>query len=193
MKRLKLFESFKEDWLNKISDLKSEGEKDALSKIQEIFFDLTDDFDNDGVIVNIPEYGKKNFLEFKVNFMVKSSKIEDFILRLSDVKLRLKEALGFNIKVSKTHAVNSEMSNNLSNWPTRIQQECHFRILDIESYSTLEDILNGKFKRGDESYDQFFDDLLHRVVSYRLGLPRNEMSEILQRDEILFKFELFIS
>lgn len=178
MKRLKLFESFKEDWLNKISDLKSEGEKDALSKIQEIFFDLTDDFDNDGVIVDIPEYGKKNFLEFRVNFMVKSSKIEDFILRLSDVKLRLKEALGFNIKVSKTLAVNSEMSNNLSN----------FRILDIESYSTLEDILNGKF-----SYDQFFDDLLHRVVSYRLGLPRNEMSEILQRDEILFKFELFIS
>lgn len=183
MKRLKLFESFKEDWLNKISDLKSEGEKDALLKIQEIFFDLTDDFDSDGVIVDIPEYGKKNFLEFRVNFMVKSSKIEDFILKLSDVKLRLKEALGFNIKVSKTLAVNSEMSNNLSN----------FRILDIESYSTLEDILNGKFKRGDESYDQFFDDLLHRVVSYRLGLPRNEMSEILQRDEILFKFELFIS
>ena len=186
MKRLKLFENFKQDWLNKISDLKKEAENDALSKIQEFFYDLTDDFDNDEVHVEVPEYtpiGGKPFLQFVVDFDIKSSKIEEFILRLSDVKLRLQEALGFNIKVSQTFGVKSEMSSSSS----------HFTVLDIETYTSLEDILNGKLKSGDESYDHFFDDILQKVVSYRLGLPRNEMSEILQRDEILFKFRLFIS
>ena len=56
MKRLKLFENFKQDWLNKISELKNEAENEALSKIQEFFYDLTDDFDNDEVHSEIPDY-----------------------------------------------------------------------------------------------------------------------------------------
>jgi len=104
MKWLKLFESFRDDFYISVSDLEEEYKsnrkklfQDAKAKVDEFMFDLTDDFSGE-------TNDRQNTIEeedLSVWYYLKCDRVdfERFIELLSDVKDRLKDELGLDIKL----------------------------------------------------------------------------------------------
>jgi len=104
MKWLKLFESFRDDFYISVNDLEEEYKSkrkklfsDAKAKVDEFMFDLTDDFSGE-------TNDRQNTIEgedLSVWYYLKCDRedFERFIEMLSDVKDRLKDELGLDIRL----------------------------------------------------------------------------------------------
>jgi hypothetical protein len=104
MKWLKLFESFRNDFYKSVSDLennyKSERKKlfdEAKAKVDEFMFDLTDDFSDQ-------KTRQQDFIEeddLSIWYYLKCDRkdFESFLELLSDVRERLVDELGLDMKL----------------------------------------------------------------------------------------------
>ena len=107
MKWLKLFESFRNDFYKSVSDLETEYKSkrkklfdEAKTKVDEFMFDLTDDFsDQKTNQQDFIEIVRTAFLSIWYYLKCDRKDFERFIELLSDVKERLVDELGLDMKL----------------------------------------------------------------------------------------------
>lgn len=107
MKWLKLFESFRNDFYKSVSDLETEYKSnrkklfdEAKTKVDEFMFDLTDDFsDQKTNQQDFIEIARTAFLSIWYYLKCDRKDFERFIELLSDVKERLVDELGLDMKL----------------------------------------------------------------------------------------------
>jgi hypothetical protein len=105
MRYLKIYETFRQDFYQSIDDLetkyKSDRKKlfsDAKDKVDELMFDLVDDFSDE-------KANQQDFIEedhrFSIWYHLKCDRkdFEDFIERLTDLRTRINKVLGLDIKL----------------------------------------------------------------------------------------------
>lgn len=104
MKWLKLFENFRDNFYISVSDLETEYKskkkklfQDAKAKVDEFMFDLTDDFSDQKT--NQQDFIEDDDLSVWYHLKCDRKDFERFIELLSDVKDRLKDELGLDIRL----------------------------------------------------------------------------------------------
>ena len=105
MKWLKLFESFREDFHKSVSDLEEEYKSnrkklfsDAKATVDEFMFDLTDDFSDQKT--HQQDFIEEEDLSVWYHLKCDRKDFERFLELLSDVKDRLKDEFGLDIRLS---------------------------------------------------------------------------------------------
>lgn len=104
MKWLKLFENFRDNFYISVSDLETEYKskkkklfQDAKAKVDEFMFDLTDDFSDQKT--NQQDFIEDDDLSVWYHLKCDRKDFERFIELLSDVRDRLKDELGLDIRL----------------------------------------------------------------------------------------------
>ena len=104
MKWLKLFENFRDNFYISVSDLETEYKskkkklfQDAKAKVDDFMFDLTDDFSDQKT--NQQDFIEDDDLSVWYHLKCDRKDFERFIELLSDVKDRLKDELGLDIRL----------------------------------------------------------------------------------------------
>lgn len=117
MKYIKLFESFREDFYKSIRDLenKYESEKEQLfdeakSKVDEFMFDLTDDFSDSNFESDFIESGD---LSIWYHLRCDRDELEKLVELMKDVRARLIDELGLNMKVSMSLSYGAILGYNM--------------------------------------------------------------------------------
>ena len=117
MKYIKLFESFREDFYKSIRDLenKYESEKEQLFneakvKVDEFMFDLTDDFSDSNFESDFIESGD---LSIWYHLRCDRDELEKLVELMKDVRARLIDELGLNMKVSMSLSYGAILGHNM--------------------------------------------------------------------------------
>lgn len=117
MKYIKLFESFREDFYKSIRDLenKYESEKEQLFneakvKVDEFMFDLTDDFSDSNFESDFIESGD---LSIWYHLRCDRDELEKLVELMKDVRSRLIDELGLNMKVSMSLSYGTILGYNM--------------------------------------------------------------------------------
>lgn len=117
MKYIKLFESFREDFYKSIRDLenKYESEKEQLFneakvKVDEFMFDLTDDFSDSNFESDFIESGD---LSIWYHLRCDRDELEKLVELMKDVRTRLIDELGLNMKVSMSLSYGAILGYNM--------------------------------------------------------------------------------
>lgn len=117
MKYIKLFESFREDFYKSIRDLenKYESEKEQLFneakvKVDEFMFDLTDDFSDSNFESDFIESGD---LSIWYHLRCDRDELEKLVELMKDVRSRLIDELGLNMKVSMSLSYGAILGYNM--------------------------------------------------------------------------------
>ena len=117
MKYIKLFESFREDFYKSIRDLenKYESEKEQLfneakSKVDEFMFDLTDDFSDSNFESDFIE---SEDLSIWYHLRCDRDELEKLVELMKDVRARLIDELGLNMKVSMSLSYGAILGYNM--------------------------------------------------------------------------------
>lgn len=117
MKYIKLFESFREDFYKSIRDLenKYESEKEQLFneakvKVDEFMFDLTDDFSDSNFESDFIESGD---LSIWYHLRCDRDELEKLVELMKDVRARLIDELGLNMKVSMSLSYGTILGYNM--------------------------------------------------------------------------------
>lgn len=117
MKYIKLFESFREDFYKSIRDLenKYESEKEQLFneakvKVDEFMFDLTDDFSDSNFESDFIESGD---LSIWYHLRCDRDELEKLVELMKDVRARLIDELGLNMKVSMSLSYGAILGYNM--------------------------------------------------------------------------------
>ena len=104
MRYLKIYETFRQDFYQSIDDLetkyKSDRKKlfsDAKDKVDELMFDLVDDFSDEKV--NQQDFIEEDDLSVWYHLKCDRKDFEDFIKRLSDLRTRIRKVLGLDMKL----------------------------------------------------------------------------------------------
>lgn len=104
MKWLKLFETFREDFYKSVDDLEEEYKSnrkklfsEAKAKVDEFMFDLTDDFSDQKT--NQQDFIEDDDLSVWYHLKCDRKDFERFIQLLSDVRERLIDELGLDMKL----------------------------------------------------------------------------------------------
>ena len=113
MKWLKLFENFRDDFYISVNDLETEYKSkrkklfsEAKSKVDEFMFDLTDDFSDQKT--NQQDFIEEDDLSVWYHLKCDRKDFERFIELLSDVKDRLKDELGLDIRLKVDACVKAD-------------------------------------------------------------------------------------
>jgi len=174
MKRIKLFENFKEEWQTKIAALEKDAQKDAKSQIEQLLYDLTDDFDSHTGLREL------SFLTFSISFKFKYNEIHNFLDKLKYICPSVKDAMGLKLKLNKTVAEWKYSSGDFSS------DKCEIGLFGGGVF--LSDFLRGEIEKGSKRYNEYLE-------LYLPGLIKSEARRAfdINIEDVTLTIELLIS
>jgi hypothetical protein len=174
MKKLKLFENFRQDWEDKLAELEKDAQQEAKSQIEQFLYDLTDDFNNH------TELQELSFLKFSISFKFNYREIGEFLDKLRYICPSVEDSMGLKLKLNKTVAEWKYSSGDFSS------DRCEVRLFGNSVF--LDDFLKGKIETGSQRYNDYLEKDLPELI--KSGARRSFKIPI---EDVTLTIELLIS